>query len=149
MSEQIRFAKYHGTGNDFVFVEDLDDEHPLPPDVTAGLCDRRFGVGADGTIRVTRSHTPGALFFMDYWNADGSEAEMCGNGIRCLGKLVFDRDLTTETEFGVDTRDGIKHLSLHIHDGQVTAEGTPAQLLAASGWFTQFAGQSATEASSS
>ncbi len=119
MSDEIRFAKYHGTGNDFVFVEDLDDERPLSAELTAAVCDRRFGVGADGTIRVTRASVPGALFFMDYVNADGSLAEMCGNGIRCLGKLVFDRGFTDLTEFDVDTRGGIKHLSLDVRDGAV------------------------------
>lgn len=116
MSE-IRFAKFHGTGNDFIMLEDLDDRHPLAPALVAALCHRRFGVGADGLIRVTRAE--GADFFMDYRNADGSPAEMCGNGIRCLGKLVFDRGLTDRTELDVMTRDGKKHLHLEVGDGKV------------------------------
>jgi diaminopimelate epimerase len=119
MRHEIELTKYHGTGNDFVMIEDLDDERPLAPALTAALCDRRFGVGADGTIRITRATVPGALFFMDYRNADGSEAEMCGNGIRCLGKLVYDRGFTAETAFDVDTRAGVKHLSLEVADGRV------------------------------
>ena len=63
--------KYHGTGNDFVMLEDLDDERPLTSSLVAALCDRRFGVGADGVIRVTRGGPGDGDFFMDYWNADG------------------------------------------------------------------------------
>lgn len=116
---ELRFSKYHGTGNDFVFLEDLDDERPLEPGVVAALCDRSFGVGADGVIRVVRAEN-GADFFMDYRNADGSLAEMCGNGIRCLGKLVFERGFTSATELDVDTRGGRRHLRLDVRDGVVT-----------------------------
>ncbi len=114
--------KYHGTGNDFVMLEDLEDERPLTPELVRALCDRHRGVGADGVIRVTRaSPTTGASFFMDYRNADGSPAEMCGNGIRCLGKLVYERGHTRDTELDIDTRDGVKHLSLEVRDGAVAA----------------------------
>jgi len=120
MTDELRFAKYHGTGNDFVFFEDLEDRRPLDPDLVSALCDRSLGVGADGVIRVVGTEEPGASFFMDYRNADGSLAEMCGNGIRCLGKLVYERGLTRETELGVLTRDGLKHLSLHARGGSVS-----------------------------
>ncbi len=116
---ELRFAKYHGTGNDFVMVEDLDGALDLSPEAIAAICHRRFGVGGDGLIRVLRGDD-GADFFMDYYNADGSTAEMCGNGIRCLGKLVFDRDLTDATELIVDTRAGRKTLQLGVRDGRVT-----------------------------
>ena len=112
MSE-MEFSKYQGTGNDFVMVLDLDDERPLKPDEVAAVCDRRTGVGADGVIRVVRTDREGARFFMDYANADGSTAEMCGNGIRCVGRLVHERGLTDELEFDVLTRAGVKHLVLH------------------------------------
>jgi diaminopimelate epimerase len=116
---EIRFAKYHGTGNDFVMIEDLDDSLKLEPQEIAALCDRRFGIGADGLIRVAAAD--GADFFMDYHNADGSEAQMCGNGIRCLGKLVADRNLTDRDELEIVTRAGVKRLSLHRDaDGSVT-----------------------------
>ncbi|MBI3648541.1 MAG: diaminopimelate epimerase [Actinobacteria bacterium] len=117
MTDELRFEKYHGTGNDFVFLEDLGDERPLDPEVVAALCDRRFGVGADGVIRVVRGER--ADFFMDYRNADGSLAEMCGNGIRCLGKFVYDHGFTDATQLEVDTRGGVKHLSLDVRDGAV------------------------------
>ncbi len=118
---ELRIWKYHGTGNDFVMVEDLDDERPLDPALVTALCDRHRGVGGDGVIRVTRGQQDGADFFMDYRNSDGSLAEMCGNGVRCLGKLVFDRGHTTATEIEVGTRAGTKHLSLGVADGSVRA----------------------------
>lgn len=118
---ELRIWKYHGTGNDFVMLEDLDDERPLSGELVAALCDRHTGVGADGVIRVTRGLEPGTDFFMDYRNADGSLAEMCGNGVRCLGKLVFERGLTRRTELEIGTRAGTKHLSLGVEDGVVRA----------------------------
>jgi diaminopimelate epimerase len=113
----MKIAKYHGTGNDFVMVEDLDGVLALSPAFVAAACDRHRGVGGDGLIRIVRGDRdggPGADFFMDYVNADGRPAEMCGNGIRCLAKYVFERGLTAATELEVDTRDGLKHLSLDI-----------------------------------
>ncbi len=115
----LRVWKYHGTGNDFVLLEDLAGTRPLSPAAVSALCDRRFGVGADGVIRVTRSDD--GNFFMDYWNADGTVAEMCGNGIRCLGKLVYEQGLTDLTELDVGTRAGVKHLRLHLDGPTVRA----------------------------
>src|SRR5438105_4645129 len=113
----VRFAKYHGTGNDFVMVEDLQDALRLGPAEIRALCDRHRGVGADGQIRIAPAD--GADFFMDYSNADGEPAEMCGNGIRCLAKYAYDRGLTTANEIDVLTRAGIKHLVLEVEDGSV------------------------------
>jgi diaminopimelate epimerase len=113
----MRFAKYHGTGNDFVMIEDLDDRIHLTPAVIAALCDRHRGVGGDGLIRI--APTRDADFFMDYYNAEGAPAEMCGNGIRCLAKAVFDGGLTSRTELDVLTRAGVKHLVLDVSDGAV------------------------------
>jgi diaminopimelate epimerase len=123
----MRFSKYHGTGNDFVMIEDLSDRFVVEPWFVAAICARGVGVGADGIIRIAPS--PSADFFMDYWNADGNVAEMCGNGIRCLAKFVYDRGLTTKTELDVDTRGGLKHVSIEVDDGMtasVTVDmGTP------------------------
>ena len=119
MADPIRIWKYHGTGNDFVMLEDLPDERPLTEPFVAAVCDRHKGIGADGVIRVTRGQADGEDFFMDYRNADGSLAEMCGNGIRCLGKLVYEHGHTTATELEVGSRAGAKHLSLDVHDGVV------------------------------
>ena len=112
MTERLEFAKYQGTGNDFVLVVDLDDERPLSSTEVAVVCDRRTGVGADGVIRVVRTDREGASFFMDYSNADGSVAEMCGNGIRCVGALLHDRGLADTTSVAVLTRAGLRHLTL-------------------------------------
>jgi diaminopimelate epimerase len=114
----MRIAKYHGTGNDFVFVEDLDDRAPVSPALVRALCDRHRGIGADGLIRVVRG-TEGD-FVMDYWNRDGEVAQMCGNGIRCLGKYVFDRGLTDREELDVETRAGMKHLVMETDGGRVS-----------------------------
>ena len=116
---ELRVWKYHGTGNDFVMLEDLQDERPLTGELVAALCDRHTGVGGDGVIRVTRGVEDGTAFFMDYMNADGSLAEMCGNGVRCLGKLVYERNHTVATELEVGTRAGTRHLSLDVADGVV------------------------------
>ncbi len=83
---EINFKKMHGTLNDFVVFHDLDNRIRLSAEQVAHLCDRRAGIGADGVIAVRRSSV--ADFFMDYINADGSLAEMCGNGIRCLAKYT-------------------------------------------------------------
>jgi diaminopimelate epimerase len=110
----MRFSKYHGTGNDFVMIQDLEGRLALDPTLVAALCDRHMGIGADGVIRIAPSEA--ADFFMDYWNADGQIAEMCGNGIRCLAKYVFDRRLTQQTELAVDTRAGVKHVVMEVAD---------------------------------
>jgi len=119
VAEPIHIWKYHGTGNDFVMLEDLADERPLTEAFVTTVCDRHKGIGADGVIRVTPGRADGEDFFMDYRNADGSLAEMCGNGIRCLGKLVFEHGHTTATELEVGSRGGTKHLSLEVRDGVV------------------------------
>ena len=109
----MEFVKAHGTGNDFVVVEDLTDRYQLTPELVRAVCDRHFGVGADGLIRIA----PGtaAPFFMDYRNADGSLAEMCGNGVRVVGKYLGDRG-HVGSSFDLETRAGVKHLELHADD---------------------------------
>ena len=124
------FVKYQGTGNDFLMLLDPDGARPLSPGEVAAVCDRRTGVGADGVIRIVRTSREGASFFMDYANADGSEAEMCGNGIRCVGVLLHDRGLVTGESVDVLTRAGPKRLTLHARaDGIVrrvtVAMGSP------------------------
>jgi diaminopimelate epimerase len=111
----MRFSKYHGTGNDFVMIQDLEGRLALDSTLVSALCERHLGIGADGVIRIAPSET--ADFFMDYWNADGRVAEMCGNGIRCLAKYVFDRGLTQLSDLHVDTRDGVKHVQIEVADG--------------------------------
>ncbi len=124
---ELRFEKWHGTGNDFVMVEDWPGELDLPADLVAALCDRHLGVGADGLIRVASPSvadrealdTRNAHAFMDYRNADGSLAEMCGNGVRCLAKLAFERGLVDATELTVATRAAPKRVWLDVDGGRV------------------------------
>ncbi|MFI6759600.1 diaminopimelate epimerase [Micromonospora sp. NPDC050417] len=113
----MQFTKGHGTGNDFVILADPDGELPLTPATVAALCDRRRGVGADGVLRVIRAakHPDGAAYsaeaewFMDYWNADGSIAEMCGNGTRVFTRYLLTSGLAEPVEGGlpIATRSGV------------------------------------------
>jgi diaminopimelate epimerase len=93
MIAQLAFTKMHGLGNDFVMVEDLARTLEFSADAVAWLCDRHFGIGADGLIVVRPATTPEADFYMHYFNADGSVAEMCGNGARCFAKYLVDHGL--------------------------------------------------------
>ena len=120
----MRFAKYHGIGNDFVMFADPRDELQLSPEIVRRLCDRRFGIGGDGVIRVGRGRD-GADLFMDYVNSDGSVGEMCGNGIRCLALFARAEGLTDLRRLRVATRAGIKQVDV-LHDGSVTVDmGAP------------------------
>ena len=101
------FEKWHGIGNDFILLADPDDELRLSPPQVANMCHRRFGIGADGVIRVAPG-TDGAEVFMDYINSDGSVGEMCGNGIRCLAIFAREHGLASGDEIKVGTRAGIK-----------------------------------------
>jgi diaminopimelate epimerase len=120
---RMRFAKYQGIGNDFVMFADLDDDIDVTPELARRLCDRRFGIGGDGVIRVAPGPA-GADFFMDYINSDGSIGEMCGNGIRCLAVFALDEGLTTATELMVGTRAGLKVVSI-LGDGRVRVDMGP------------------------
>jgi diaminopimelate epimerase len=106
----ITFQKMHGTLNDFVVFDDLGDKVSLSPERARAICSRRGGVGADGIIAVRKSNV--GDFFMDYVNADGSVAEMCGNGIRCLAKYVHDNGLTDKAALEIETRAGVKAVEI-------------------------------------
>jgi diaminopimelate epimerase len=107
---ELRIWKYQATGNDFVMTYDPDDRHPLAADEVRALCDRRFGIGGDGSIRVTRGSE--GRPFMDYRNADGSLAEMCGNGLRCVALLLHEVGEAAGSSFEVETRSGTRHVEL-------------------------------------
>ena len=115
----------HGTENDFVVVFDPDDELEISETQIASICNRKSGIGADGFIRIIKRD---GTWFMDYRNADGSLAEMCGNGIRVMAKYLVTRDLQPEGIFAIDTRAGIKHLrvprdgDISVNMGHVTDE---------------------------
>jgi diaminopimelate epimerase len=128
------FLKGHGTENDFVLLPDLDGSvHGGLSDAefaarTRALCDRRAGIGGDGVLRVFRSTTSGAEWFMDYRNADGSISEMCGNGIRVFARYLVDEGLAGAAgPIRVDTRDGVKVVA--VDDESITADlGVPTVL---------------------
>ncbi|HZD37948.1 MAG TPA: diaminopimelate epimerase, partial [Actinomycetes bacterium] len=111
MEFAVEFVKAHGTGNDFVVIEDLEDHLEISAEFVRQVCDRHFGIGADGVIRIAPGSA--APFFMDYRNADGSVAEMCGNGVRVVGKYLADRNYVG-TPFDLETRAGVKRLELTV-----------------------------------
>ena len=113
----MKFTKMQGLGNDYVYVNCLEEQVDDPAAVARLVSDRHFGIGSDGLILIKSSDT--ADFFMEMYNADGSRAAMCGNGTRCVGKYVYDYGLTEKTEVDVDTLAGVKHLVLQIEDGSV------------------------------
>ena len=114
----MKFTKMHGCGNDYVYVDCTQEELDNPEEAAIKVSDRHFGIGSDGLILIKKSDR--ADFFMDMYNADGSRGKMCGNGIRCVGKYVYDNGLTDKTEIKVDTLSGVKTLQLHVTDGKVS-----------------------------
>ncbi|MGH2788811.1 MAG: diaminopimelate epimerase [Actinomycetota bacterium] len=119
----MRFAKYQGIGNDFVMLADPDDRIVLTPELVRDLCDRRFGIGGDGVIRVVPGRG-GADLFMDYVNSDGSVGEMCGNGIRCLALFAREEGLTDKQKIEVATRAGLKTVEV-LENGRVRVDMGP------------------------
>lgn len=113
----MEFTKMHGAGNDYVYVNCLDTVLDNPSEVAVRVSDRHFGIGSDGLILIKPSDK--ADFYMEMYNADGSQGKMCGNGIRCVGKYVYDNGLTDKTEVSVETLSGIKYLTLNVVDGKV------------------------------
>ena len=111
------FTKMHGCGNDYVYVNLFEEQLDNPEEVSIKVSDRHFGIGSDGLITIGPSDK--ADFRMHIYNADGSEAEMCGNGIRCVAKYVYDHKLTDKTEITVETGAGILTLILFPKDGKV------------------------------
>ena len=112
----MKFTKMHGIGNDYVYVNCFKEEVKNPAAVARFVSDRHFGIGSDGLILICPSDQ--ADFRMAMYNADGSEGAMCGNGIRCVGKYVYDYGLTDKTQISVETKSGIKYLDLTIEDGK-------------------------------
>lgn len=113
----MRFTKMEGLGNDYIYINCFQETVENPKDLAIRYSDRHFGIGSDGLILICPSDI--ADFRMDMYNADGSQAEMCGNGIRCVGKYVYDYGLTDKTEISVETLAGIKYLDLTVRDGKV------------------------------
>lgn len=114
----MKFTKMQGIGNDYVYVNCLKEKIDNPPEVAKMVSDRHFGIGSDGLIMINPSDK--ADFEMEMYNADGSRSEMCGNGIRCVAKYVYDYGLTDKTSISVETLAGIKYLDLTVLDGKVS-----------------------------
>lgn len=113
----MKFVKLHGCGNDYVYVNGFTEKVEHPSEVAKMISDRHFGIGSDGLILINPSKV--ADFEMAMYNADGSRGEMCGNGIRCVAKFVYDFGLTDKTSISVETLAGIKYLDLTVKDGKV------------------------------
>ena len=115
----MKFTKMQGIGNDYVYVNCFEESVKNPAEVSKFVSDRHFGIGSDGLILISPSAI--ADFRMNIYNADGSQAEMCGNGIRCVAKYVYDYGLTDKTEISVETLAGIKYLRLQVENGKVAS----------------------------
>ena len=113
----IKFTKMHGLGNDYVYIDAINQKIENESSLAKFVSNRHFGIGSDGLILICKSDS--ADFKMRMFNSDGSEAEMCGNGIRCVGKFVYDKGLTDKTIVKIETLAGIKTLVLNTKDGKV------------------------------
>lgn len=113
----MKFTKMHGIGNDYIYVNCFEESVDDIPTLAIQMSDRHFGVGSDGLVLIM--HSDKADFRMRMFNSDGSEAEMCGNATRCVGKYVYDNKLTDKTKISLETLAGIKYLDLFINNGVV------------------------------
>ncbi len=114
----MKFTKMHGIGNDYVYVNGFEEKVENKPEVAKMVSDRHFGIGSDGIIFINPSDK--ADFEMEMYNSDGSRAEMCGNGIRCVAKYVYDFGLTNKEKISIDTLAGVKYLDLKVENGKVS-----------------------------
>lgn len=112
----MKFTKMHGIGNDYVYVNGFEEKIENPSEMAIRVSDRHFGVGSDGLILINPSKV--ADFEMEMYNADGSRGEMCGNGIRCVAKYVYDKGLTDKTSISIETLGGIKYVDLTLEDNK-------------------------------
>lgn len=113
----LEFTKMQGIGNDYVYIDCTKKELEKPEKISQIVSNRHFGIGSDGLILILNSKI--ADFKMEIYNADGSQAEMCGNGIRCVAKFVYDKGLTDKTKIKIETLAGIKELELNVENGKV------------------------------
>ena len=113
----IKFTKMQGLGNDYVYIDAINQDIKKESELALFVSDRHYGIGSDGLILICKSKI--ADFKMKMFNPDGSEAEMCGNGIRCVGKFVYDKGLTQKTLITIETLAGIKKLKLNLENGEV------------------------------
>lgn len=113
----LKFTKMEGLGNDYVYMDAINQNIENISELAKKVSDRHFGIGSDGLILICKSEM--ADFKMRMFNSDGSEAEMCGNGIRCVGKYVYDKGLTNKTNLSIETLAGIKYLVLNVENDKV------------------------------
>ena len=119
MAQKIRFTKMHGCGNDYIYVNTMGQKVPNPQEAAIRWSDRHKGIGSDGLVLIGKSPVPEADYTMHIYNADGSEAMMCGNASRCIGKYLFERGLTDKTDIRLLTLSGVKTLQLHTINNKV------------------------------
>ena len=119
MAQKIRFTKMHGCGNDYIYVNTMEQKVPNPQQAANEWSDRHKGIGSDGLVLIGKSPVPEADYTMHIYNADGSEAMMCGNASRCIGKYLYERGLTTKTKIRLLTLSGVKTLQLDIINNKV------------------------------
>lgn len=110
----MKFTKMHGLGNDYIYINAITETVDNPEQLAVQMSRKHYGIGADGLILIRQSDV--ADFMMDMYNADGTRAEMCGNGIRCVAKYVYDNKLTEKTEILIETLSGVKRLFLEVDD---------------------------------
>ena len=115
--DRLKFTKMHGAGNDYIYINCFEETVKDPEKLAIKVSDRHFGIGSDGLILISPSDK--ADFKMNIYNADGSEGMMCGNGIRCVSKYVYDNGMTDKDEISVETRSGIKLIKMNVENGKV------------------------------
>lgn len=114
----MKFTKMHGCGNDYIYVNCMEEPLSNPEEVARFVSDRHFGIGSDGLILICPSQM--GDFRMAMYNADGSEGKMCGNGVRCIAKYVYEYGLTSKKTISIETKGGMKYLDLTVENGEVT-----------------------------
>lgn len=127
---KVRFTKMHGAGNDYIYVDASAYKLPDPSRIAIKWSDRHTGIGSDGLVLIDQSPVPEADFSMRIFNADGSEAMMCGNASRCIGKYLYEKGLTDKMEIRLLTLSGVKTLSLHLSSDAKTVESVTVDMLA-------------------
>ena len=127
--KKIHFTKMHGAGNDYIYVNTLLYDVNDPNSASVRWSDRHKGIGGDGLVLICRPTTDAADYRMRIFNADGSEAMMCGNASRCIGKYLYERGLTDKTEIKLETLSGIKTLMLHLDSEEKTVESVTVDML--------------------
>ena len=128
MKGKVEFTKMHGAGNDYIYVNTLLYKIPNPEKTAIAWSDRHKGIGSDGLVLIGKSPVPEADFAMRIFNADGSEAMMCGNASRCIGKYLYERALTTQTHIRLLTLSGVKKLELHLDSSHTTVESVTVDM---------------------